>query len=144
MLNSNDNDSALKITLFNILGFVSGIITNIIVWALLRFVFIGVLGKIKFITAFISWPVDYEYYALVTIVLGAAFSGAAVCSFICNKVIARYNYAIIVYGLGYFLLYIVDMIMYLVNYGFSFSYLLVGIISAAAYFDISIQFSENN
>ena len=127
------SDSCFKIILFNIIGFIVGIITTIILFYILKFLFINIIGQISIVTKFLSWPFDYEYYALFTMIIFSVGPGMSICGWFCNLVEAKYNYGVIVLGILGALYSLIEMIMFFSANGFRFIMLVAYLIYIATY-----------
>ncbi|MBQ2389595.1 MAG: hypothetical protein II305_06035 [Clostridia bacterium] len=127
------SDSCFKIILFNIIGFVAGIIATTILFYILKFLLINIIGQIPIVTKFLSWPCDYEYYALCTIIIFSVGPGMSTCAYFCNLVEAKYNYGVIVLGIFGALYYLIEMIMFFSVNGFRFIMLVVYLLYIGTY-----------
>lgn len=126
----------LKVLIF-IAAMISAEIAFILVTYFLKFILIDILGKWKFLTTILSWPVSYSWYATVIIITVAPFISMSICSkfdslsgnhaqswtfLICGIISCIYN-AIITFSAN----------------GFSLSALIIAIIGIVAYI---VAFSE--
>lgn len=137
------NDNCFKVLLFNIIGFAIGIIATTASYYILKFLLIDVLGKVSFITKFISWPCDYEYYALCTMIIFSVGAGISTCTYFCNLVKTKYNFGVLILGILGALNYLLKMILYFNVNGFHFIMLIVYIIGIAVYLFFSLENFKN-
>ncbi len=120
-----------KTTLYNILGVVLGVIGGLIAYYLATLIF-ALLGEIRFIAALLSWPVDFEWYALTGILFADIFVGIGICKYFCDKTEATLNYGVIVLIIINVIRYISGFVKNIVSIGFSFPLLLVYIMALGA------------
>lgn len=127
------SNNCFKIILFNIIGFVAGIIATIILFYILKFLLINIIGQIPTVTRFLSWPCDYEYYALFTMIIFSVGPGMSTCGWFCNLVEAKYNYGVIVLGIFGALYQLIKMIVFFSANSFSFIMLVGYLLYIATY-----------
>lgn len=114
-----------KSILFNILGIVLGAVGGTISYFIAYWVLFKFIPLIPLIPAIISWPVDYEWYALTGVLGVDAFAGIGICTFFCNMVETKYNYGVIVLSVINILRYLNGFIQNTNDSGLTFALLFV-------------------
>lgn len=118
---------------FNVLAVAAGLVCGQIGFWIGKFLFMDVLGKIPIIPKIISWPVDYEWYAITGTIALSLWGGLWACGKLCNLAQTKYNYGLIVWGAINVIYYLIAMVNYFALYGFAFSMLVLYLITIAGY-----------
>ena len=125
---------AAKPIFFNTIGVILGAIGGTLAYFVVAWILFDIIPLIPFIPAILSWPVDYEWYALTGALGTDIFAGIAICTFFCNFSETKYNYGVIILSIINVVRYINGFIQNVVNNGFSFSLLFVYILALIAIF----------
>ena len=112
-----------KSILFNTLGVVLGAAGGTISYFIAYWILFDLIPLIPLIPSLLSWPVDYEWYALTGVLTVDIFVGIGICAFFCNVTETKYNYGVIILSVINVLRYLNGFIQNIVNNGFSFSLL---------------------
>lgn len=133
-----------KIVLFNLIGFIAGILVGYITLIITRWLFIDLLGSIKLITYVLSWPVDYGTYAATGIITAVAAASLYVCAVLCRIGKGRFNYACILVGLCEIVIFIITLVKTISQYGFSFDiiWMILVILGTLGLFSVSFAKCE--
>lgn len=118
---------------FNVLAVFAGLAGGTIGFWIGKFLLVNVLGKIPFIPKLLSWPVEYEWYAMIGIISLSLWGGLWPCGKLCNLAKTKYNYGLVVWGVFNVIYYIVVMVTNFSLEGFSFSMLILYLITIAGY-----------
>ena len=111
----------LKIIIFKLLGFLVGAVLGYLARLFSVFIFIDLLGQVKFLTAILSYPVDYATYALTGVIFADAAASLYPCAFISKFGNSKTNYSCFVLGGIRILSYIITTIISISADGFDFS-----------------------
>lgn len=122
------------------LAIILGMLVDAIIYTIAGYLLIDLIGSIPLIANLISYPVDYSWYALVTVFSASAFSGIYVCYKICSISKTKYNYGLAIYGIIYIIDFISRMVESFSEYGFSFSGLIMFLIIISIYLFGSIHY----
>lgn len=112
-----------KPILFNTLGVILGAVGGTIAYFISYWILFELIPLIPFIPKLISWPVDYEWYALTGVLGIDVFAGVGICAFFCNFTETKYNYGVIILSIINILRYLNGFIQNIINNGFTFSLL---------------------
>ncbi len=127
MNEKQNRSSVIKIIGMNLIGLILAAVVYQIAVSIFGWLFIDVLGKVRFITKILSWPVDYYYYALTGILCAAMAASFPTCNFFCNLAKSKLNYGTIIFGISNALYHLISMILTFINNGFNLSFLFVSI-----------------
>lgn len=114
-----------KAILFNILGVILGAVGGTLIYFFAEWIFFDLIPCIPFIPMLISWPVDYEWYALTGALCVDIFTGIGICAYFCNLVETKINYGVLILTVINVLRYLSGFIMNIIANGFAFSLLFV-------------------
>lgn len=134
----------LRKIFFNAIGFLAGHYIGSIAVVIMTYILIDFLGQFEFLTAFLSWPVEYETYALTGIIFADAAVSLNICRFVSAWGKAKQNYSCYALAGMRILSYINAAISAVVQNGFNFSFIWTLIISLIgfAYFGFATAVSE--
>ena len=133
----------LKSIGLNVLGVVLGSIGGTLIYFFAEWLLFDLIPCIPFIPKLISWPVDYEWYALTGVLCADIGVGIGICSYFCNLVKTRINYGVVALAIINALRYLNGFIAHIMNNGFTFSLLFVYGIAFICILVASISLIEN-
>lgn len=133
----------MKKIFFNILGFVAGVISVVIVNSIATWLLIDIIGSLGFITALLSWPVDYATYAFSGIIISEALLGMFVCAFITKIGKPKYNYSCFVLGVLRIIVWFATFINMFQEHGFNLDLIWMALLSVAVYAFSTFSFGTN-
>ncbi|MBQ8204177.1 MAG: hypothetical protein IJZ75_07880 [Clostridia bacterium] len=133
-----------KMIVFNILGLIVGVITNIIVLFITKWIFIDILGSVKWLVSLLSWPVDYDTYAFSGIIISTVCASMHLCAKVCRFGQGKFNAACIILGIYEAAVYIITLINTFSEDGFKFSLLWMVIIAVITIVTESISYATNS
>ena len=111
-----------KIIFFNFIGLFAGYFLGHYAQMLAKYIFVDLLGEIRLITSILSWPVEYETYALTGMIFADAAATLLPCALISKFGGAKINYSCILLGILRVATYIYGLIITLSENGFDFSF----------------------
>lgn len=133
-----------KTIIFNILGLIVGIIANIIVILITKWIFIDILGNVKWLVSLLSWPVDYDTYAFSGIIISSVCISLHLCAKVCRFGEGKFNVACIILGIYEAAVYIITLINTFSKDGFKFSLLWMVIVALITIVIESISYATNS
>ncbi|MBQ9860942.1 MAG: hypothetical protein IJO75_01650 [Clostridia bacterium] len=113
----------LKTILSNTVGVVLGYAGGTLVFLIVQWILLSLVPMIPIIPKLLSWPVDYEWYAMVGISFSEILVGLLICKFFCELTKTNWNYGVIILGVIQLIRYIYNMIHTFATSGFQFSIL---------------------
>jgi len=135
--------SAIRKIFFNLLGFITGYLIGYFALKLSTYIFIDLLGEVKFITSILSYPAGYDTYALTAVILSDAFCSLYACAFISKFGKAKYNYSCFVLGTLKIILYVTHSIQSICQFGFNFSFVWTIIICLIGFIALTLGAGKN-
>lgn len=136
--------SILKAILFNILGFYAGYYIGGLAVIFAKYLFVDLLGKISFLTSILSWPVEYETYALTGIIFIDAGVSLGICSFISRLGKTKINYSCFVLSAFRVISYISSLITTIASKGFNFSFIWTIVICLIGFIFLTLETANNS
>lgn len=133
----------MKKVLFNILGIIAGYITGVLGYLLCYFLFFGIIGNIPIIRSILSYPVDFEEYALIGTVFGYAYASIVPCNFICKLGEAKYNYGSLILAIICVIRMISITIEHAITNGFSFAVIFIIVQTVVVFGIITVPAFQN-
>lgn len=135
--------NVMKAILFNVLGFYIGYYLGYFARYITTVVLVDWLGQIRFLTALLSYPVEYETYALTGIIFADAAASLYPCAFISRFGHTKRNYSCFVLGAVRIFHYVVITIESVYNNGFDLSAIWTIAVSLIGFAVITIGSANN-